>query len=171
MPSRSQPVWQRSFSQPYIVCMSPLCAFPTTRTICRKLVMKCPRAVVAMWVPCVYNLKSVSSQEPQVAGLAVGHRDPHTPNGFASVALGFTLRKLFTPSCVYRICCRGLPPRCARRCIHQGWSHLPRQGKTRDTLPTPQRSDPSRVAESSRVIGSSSPTLDPWVPHHALRGG
>lgn len=50
---RSQLVWQRSLSQPYIVCIFLLCTFPTTTRICPNLI-KGPRAMATMWVPCVY---------------------------------------------------------------------------------------------------------------------
>ena len=71
MSLRSQLVWQRSLSQPYIVCMFLLCTFPTTRRTCPKLVTNSPRALTATWVPCVYpslrsfphqNYKSLSSR-------------------------------------------------------------------------------------------------------------
>lgn len=54
MPSRSRPIWQRSFSLHYIVCMSPLCTFPATRTIRRKPVTNGPRGRATMWVPQVH---------------------------------------------------------------------------------------------------------------------
>jgi len=60
MSPRSQPVWQRSSSQLYIVCTSLLCTFSTTRTIRRNLVAKSPRGRVAMWVPCIYHQKASS---------------------------------------------------------------------------------------------------------------
>ena len=54
MSPRSQLVWQRSLSQPYIVYIFLLCTSPTTRKICPKLVTKSPRVMTATWVHCVY---------------------------------------------------------------------------------------------------------------------
>lgn len=62
MPSRSQPVWQRSSSQLYIVCISLLCTYPTMGAICRNLVTKNPRGVLATWVPCILSLRRTPYQ-------------------------------------------------------------------------------------------------------------
>ena len=59
---RSQLVWQRSRSQPYIVCIFQLCTFPTTR-ICPNLVTKSPRAVATTWVPCNYPSSGTSPHQ------------------------------------------------------------------------------------------------------------
>ena len=145
--------------------MSLLCTFPATRTICRKLVAKGLRSRLAMWV-LTFIPSTDSLPEPQVTCLAIGHCDLHSPNGFAPTAPVFTFHKLFALSRIYRICCAGLPSRCARRYVHQAWSHLPGQSKTRGTLPTSQGSNTCLVAESPRVIGPSCPTLDSWTPYH-----
>lgn len=172
MSSRSQLVWQRSPSQLCMVYMSLPCTFPTMRKICPKLVKKSMKSMVVTWVPFTYpSLRRFPHQNHKVTSIAVDHCDPHSPDGFAPATLVFTLSKLFTSSCIYRIYCRGLPPRRTQRHVHQAWGHLPGQGKNCDTLPAPQRSGTRRMAESSRDIRSASPALGPWIPHHAFRGG
>ena len=85
MSSRSQPDWRRLSSQPYIVCMSLLCTFPTTRTICQTAT-KSPRGRAAVWVAYVYPAEGFLTRQ--------NHKSPATQLAIVILTLPMGSRRL-----------------------------------------------------------------------------